>query len=746
MVDVQKNETPIKKAETGFINRNDGFETLNYGLSKYALILFGVGFLLNVIALYFSVSQAQDNGFAGKIIAFFLIVNALIIGFFVYRLFKVFKSLQFFKKNKGQGSILHLRYVRFFVMAAAIPAIIIALFSGVTYGRGVQVWLSGQVKDAITSTSNLGNEIINQISESARADIMAMASDLNQASANFSSSPEQFKEYLQTQAVRRAFVAVYIIRENGEIISKAERPQNVPAYKPPSKDNFDTARVGDVSFTFDEVTTQTLFRLDGISGAYLYAIRLQNPEQISVLSKAEKTISSYRALEARQANIQFIFGIAYLEIVLLVVLAAAWLGLYSATTISVPVAKLVNAAGQVAAGDLSVRIDTDRKVHELALLTDTFNTMTKELRVQKDELEAEREEAVKRSQFINAVIEGVSPGVLTLSKDGIILTANSSAAKFLAIPAENLIGTSLEAAFPQFIAVIEKSKTHPGEKSQIEISRENINLQFEASAAHAGDDLVITFDDVSALIQGQRQAAWRDVARRIAHEIKNPLTPIQLSAERLTRKFGKQIVEDKDTFVRLNETIIRQVSDIGRMVDEFSSFARMPAPKFIAADICEITREAVFSQKITFANIDYQLISPPEKIKVMMDERMISQALLNILKNAAESISHEQVTQNGEYKGKIDISVEIKGENVVITILDNGIGFPANNRHSLLEPYVTTREKGTGLGLPIVVRIIEEHGGKLRLIDRPDGEKGAGVQMNLPILATSEVNSEDDNG
>jgi two-component system nitrogen regulation sensor histidine kinase NtrY len=258
-------------------------------------------------------------------------------------------------------------------------------------------------------------------------------------------------------------------------------------------------------------------------------------------------------------------------------------------------------------------------------------------------------------------------------------------------------------------------------------------LLFDVRAAFAGEDLVVTFDDVSGLLAAQRQAAWKDVARRIAHEIKNPLTPIQLSAERLKRKYADVITTDRDVFIRMTDTIVRQVTDIGRMVDEFSSYARMPSPKFAVDDLSEALRQAVFAQRIASPDIEITSVLPPEPVMVSMDTRLLIQAFANILKNAAEGIAARRTRDSVDLKGMIQVSLALDAKTAWIEITDNGVGFPSQDRRRLLEPYMTTRAKGTGLGLAIVARVLEEHGGALALADRPDQELGALVRMNLPV-------------
>ncbi len=708
---------------------------------RTAIILYLIALAATFIALYVSVSGSfATNESELKIIAL-LGANFLLICYIAYLVLVRFRNLINTPSHTGIGSKIHVRYVRLFILAAAIPAIIVAIFSVLTIGRGVQSWLSGQVKEAINATANFGNEYLRRVSDSVEAEIVAMASDLEAAAPQFNKDRQNFDKYLISQAERRGFVAVRLIRANGEVVSKAERPSNSPKYKAPDNDDIATANAGVIDINIEEnLEVIALYRLNGLSGLYIHAIRLPNPEQYALIKQADTVISAYRSIEARQAQVLAVFALGYFETVLIIIIGAGWLGLETATSISRPIARLADGAQKVREGDYNTRIIPEFKVQELTALTNTFNLMIEELANQKLALENSKEEALARSAFIQAVLEGVSAGVVSLDKNFKVMAANGSAAKLLGVTPSELLSIGLLEIAREFQGVLNNLKPKTIAKAHIERKLENANNIFDVRATFAGDDIIVTFDEVSSLISAQRQAAWKDVARRIAHEIKNPLTPIQLSAERISRKFSRQIDEDKDTFDNLTKTIIRQVTDIGRMVDEFSSFARMPTPKFAMDDICEIVRQTVFSQKIAHPDIEYIIDAPPEAIEISMDSRMISQAVLNILKNAAESIHTRQSKNEIGFSAVIRTEIEVSPDTLIIKIIDNGIGFPRHGRERLLEPYITTREKGTGLGLAIVSRIFEEHGGGLLLKDREDNEQGALVELSVSLKNRGEKN------
>lgn len=709
-------------------------------LSRKQIIFFLVAIFLTFFILYFSVSGGYELGASSWWVYVLLGVNFLFIAYFAIGIWQRFSYLMRADTASKVGARLHVYYVRLFVFAAAIPAILIALFSALTIGRGVQTWLSEQVSGTIDSTQMFGKEIVRQASASVEADIIAMASDLDAAAAQYLTQREVYKIYLENQSSRRGFAASYLYDGNGKLVMSAIRPQGTPPIIAPDNDNFATASAGSIAINIDDnMTIRAFYRLSGYSDLYLQTVRLANPEQQKLVKQAYEVVTAYRGLEERLSQIQLIFILAYLETVILVGVGAAWLGLSSASRLSVPISKLASAADKVRSGDLSVRISPDTSFDELFALTTTFNHMTSDLMQQQDALKSSRIQAEQRTAFIQTVFNGVSAGIVSLNEKEEILTANGAAARILGVSDEELIEKGLFAIAPEFKEIAANAKDRQISHGQLEIIRENNQLVFDVRASYVGKDLVLTFDEISAVLAAQRQAAWKDVARRIAHEIKNPLTPIHLSAERLARKFSKQISDDKDTFIRMTDTIIRQVNDIGRMVDEFSSFARMPSSKLEPDDIVELTRQAVFAQKIASPDIEFEFYSPPEAIIVMMDNRLIAQALGNILKNATESIT-QAINDNLTLEAKINVKIEPFDKKVSIEIIDNGIGFPKQGRQRLLEPYVTTRSKGTGLGLAIVAKVLEENGGSIQLEDRQDNQSGARVQIILPIYKiTNEI-------
>jgi two-component system, NtrC family, nitrogen regulation sensor histidine kinase NtrY len=703
-------------------------------IPPYQFFAYTTGVILTFIALLFTVSGGDIVGPASVWIVMLLAISGGIIAYLFFTVWVRLAALRKAGREAQTGAKLHLRFVSLFSISSVIPAIVIALFSGLTIQRGVQAWFSSQVRDAVEATRRFGNDSIDKAGELIKVDLAAMAVDLNASAAQLRADPTAFRDYLAAQANRRGFVAVYVLDDRGNKLLMAQRPSGVPQFIPPDAGDFANAQAGDVDVNQDsQAIIRGLYRLDGFTNSYLAAVRLPEPGQLELFQKAGNAVRAYKLIEDRQDRLQVLFALAYLEIVLLVMIGSAWLGLVSAGRISGPIGLLAQAAERVRGGDMNARVEQVGGGDEIAALGTTFNKMTGELQFQRIAIEQAREQAESRSAFIRAVLEGVSAGVVSLDDSATVRAANGSAARLLQLADGDLEGLDFSQAVPEFASIVARARLGVPAQGQAERVIGTETVLFDVRAAFAGDDLVVTFDDVSGLLAAQRQAAWKDVARRIAHEIKNPLTPIQLSAERLKRKYSDSVVGDKETFVRLTDTIVRQVTDIGRMVDEFSSFARMPAPRFEVDDLCEALRQALFAQRIASPDIEVTSNLPPEAVLVSMDTRLVTQAFANILKNAAEGISSRIARDGDTLLGEIHASLRVDDKMAWIEIEDNGIGFPVQDRKRLLEPYMTTRAKGTGLGLAIVSRAFEEHGGGLNLADRIDGLTGARVRLNLPL-------------
>ena len=637
-------------------------------------------------------------------------------------------------RSEDAGARLHVRFVRLFALAAVAPALVVFVFYGVLVSRGVENWFSERVQTVVENAATVFRAYVDEQTNFIGDHVTLMASDLNREAGGLQAKPGSISSYLAALATYHAFPSAYLVTAKGEVIAKAEAHGAPPFVKPPP-DAFVAANRSEIYIMNppESEVMRGVYRLQGFRDAYLYVTRPLPRGIMAHLREAEGSLISYREVAKNRARIQTIFALSFAETALLVLVGAVWLGMAAANAISAPVARLVQAAGRVAAGDLSARVDAESDPDEIAVLSRAFNSMTHDLQAQQEALRRASEEAVERRQFIETVLTEVSAGVIGLDPQGCISVANRQAARLLALPDDHSHGRRLADAVPEFAELAAAGRSGEAEEDiDVVRGRESRRLRVRASQSEGG--LVLTFDDVTRLVMAQRNAAWRDVARRIAHEIKNPLTPIQLSAERIRRKYRKDIpVGELDTFDRCTETIVRQVGDIGRMVDEFSSFARMPAPKFAALDAAELLHEAVFAQRVASPDISIELESVSHPVALMADGRMIGQALANVLKNAAESVEARHA-QTPRTKGHMVARLVVGSEALAFEIEDNGLGLPQKDRDRLTEPYVTTREKGTGLGLAIVKRIMEDHGGELVLADARTGQ-GALAILRLPAIA-----------
>ncbi len=635
--------------------------------------------------------------------------------------------------TREPGARLHVRFVALFALAAVAPAVIVALFFGLLVTQGIDSWFSARVESVLENSATVARSYLEEQKNFVGQHVAVLAQNLNEAAPTLADSPVAFSAYLMSQANDNGFSAAFVIDREGRILARAE-PSGGPSMLIPPLSTFKAADEGDVSVgAFESADLfRALYRLSAYPDAYLYVVRPVDKGIFRHLRETEASLVAYRQAKAKRGQIQLAFAVSYIETALLVLVGAIWLGMTAASGIAGPVARLVRAAGRVAAGDLTARVDTRTDPEEIAVLSRAFNSMTHDLSEQQSALRAANVAAESRRLFMEAVLLGVSAGVVGLDREGRMLVANRQAARLLSLPTEGAIGRSLAEFAPELDPIVNGALAHGAEAERdVDIVRGDELRRLRVRASRSTEGLVLTFDDITRLVAAQRNAAWRDVARRIAHEIKNPLTPIQLSAERLKRKYRPQIAGDLETFDRCTETIVRQVGDIGRMVDEFSAFARMPAPQFSEQDAGELLRQAVFAQRVADPDTLVEIEEPPQRVRFACDGRIVVQALANVLKNAGEAVAARRVEEPGMV-GRIHARIVVDAERVEFQIEDNGVGLPAKDRDRLTEPYVTTREKGTGLGLAIVERVLEDHGGRLTLADASE-RPGAKVCLSFPL-------------
>ena len=667
----------------------------------------------------------------------------------VRRVIKIARS-----RGADAGARLHLRFVFLFSMAAVLPAIVVAL-AFMLLNRGLDTWFSDRVRGSVENGAQIAKIVLSDTRDAGGAtmDYIHLALESDRAKSLFPDRLAFAVALKNTLESRANLSAVYIIDKTGQVLVRAEEPGSPPYFAPPQSVLQDVVNKGGINAGIPSTDAMRfLQKLDGYNGengAFLYGIKPLPEGLIDRMNHADHAINEYRDSANNKAQVQGVFAMAYLEAVLLVLVGAIWGGTSAAENIAVPVARLVQAADRIASGDLDARVMTHKQSDDIAVLSRAFNRMTSDLQSQQLALKSAGEEAESRRRFIETVLSEISAGIVGIDVLEHVSAINRHAASFLGISSEDALGLKIRDLAPEISELLDMANVHRVEEQEVDLVRssETRRVRVRVSALETGG-AVLTFDDITRLIAAQRNAAWKDVARRIAHEIKNPLTPIQLSAERLRKKYRGQIETDGETFERLTDTIVRQVGDIGRMVDEFSSFARMPAPNFAEEEAAELVRASVFAQRVARSDLQIDIVEPLPDIRVVCDGRMLSQALGNVLKNGGEAISSRLLRDQGQevgtpadgIVGHLRVEMGEADGFVVITVEDDGIGLPDKDRDRLTEPYVTTREKGTGLGLAIVKRILEDHGGDFYLSDATH-LNGARATLRLPQLQTGRTAS-----
>src|SRR3984957_1444744 len=653
-------------------------------------------------------------------------------------------------RRRGRaGSRLHVQIVGLFAVIAAVPTVLVAVVASTTLDRGLHRVFSPRTHAMIEQSLIVADAYVSEHAASIRGQILAMAFDLGRAKPMFDKDREQFRQFLTAQAKGRGLNAAIIINPDGSTVESAEVSMPKPVVLPSSK------LLSQIGETEPQVAlipqgdhVAAAVKLHGYDDMYLYVAQMLNPQVVQQLGATQESMNEYTVLEEHRLGIQIAFALMFAVIALIVLLSSAWIGLDFANRLVAPIRRLIGAANLVSTGNLQIQVPVNQSEGDLAQLGETFNNMTAELRTQHEDIVRARDLIDSRRRFTEAVLSGASAGVIGVNADGRVTILNRSAERLLARSEREALGHPLTEVAPELAEIFESARGGNQRliQRQVTVSRDGQERNFSVrvtseQAAQSEHGYVITIDDVTELVVAQRTSAWADIARRIAHEIKNPLTPIQLSAERLRRKYGKVIVEDAAVFEQCTSTIVRQVDDIKRMVDEFSRFARMPKAVIAGEDVADTVRQVVFLMRVGHPDIDFEVDLAAESMPSRFDRRLISQALTNIVKNATEAIGAVPAAELG--RGRIVVSTQRDGKDVVVDVIDNGIGLPKENRSRLLEPYVTTREKGTGLGLAIVGRILEEHGGHIELRDASEkipGARGAWMQLRFaaePIEASA---------
>ncbi len=678
-----------------------------------------------------------------------LLVLALLATALVKRLAKVLGE----RRRGLAGSRLHVRLVLLLGVVAVLPTTMVGVFAAAFFHLGIQMWFNDRVRTALDEALQASTGYLQEHNNNIRVDALAMANDLSQNGAVFYLDQRDLQQLLMEQMYARDLSEAAIFNPVNNQVLASHGLLNGPALTLPPPSASILARSGDVAIQ-DSPDGRTVSAVVGLGDSpsptlMLMITRPADPVILDHMRKTQTVVADYHRLDQNRSGLQITFVMIFALVTLLVLAAAVLVGLVLANQIAHPVGLLILAAERVREGDLGVRVPEAEREDEVSGLSRAFNRMIDQLSAQRSELMAAYSQINERRRFTEAVLSGVSSGVIGLDAEQRVELPNLAAGTLLGFDLMAAAGQSLAALVPEFSGLLALARQNPERPQTAEVQSGRRTLLVRIGPEMKGavtEGYVVTFDDITELQSAQRKAAWADVARRIAHEIKNPLTPIQLSAERLKRRFLREIQSDPETFSQCADTIVRHVGDIGRMVDEFSAFARMPQPLIKQEDLSRIVREALILQKSAHPELRFQTDLPDRGPIVPCDRRLIGQALTNLLQNAADGIGMRPV-EPGEaslehpgggsglisaLRGTIWICLRSTPREISISVADDGVGLPQLDRLRLTEPYVTHKPKGTGLGLAIVKKIMEDHGGSITLDDRAEG-KGAIATLSLPV-------------
>jgi len=705
------------------------------------LVPFAVGLaLLSAFLTFVVLTGLSSIEPTREVVTSFLLINGatilLLVGITVREVWQVVQA-----RRRGRAAArLHVQIVGLFSVIAVLPAVLVAIVANVTIDRGLDRVFSGPIREVIQNSLIVANAYLHEHAQLIRGDILGMANDIAHTRPLFDQDRGTFRELLTTSAASRNLPGAMLIDKDRNVLETAQTgiQQTFTTPAPDFLSNVDETEP-QIAVFIEANYVAAVIRLRAYNDTFLYVARLLDPRVVAQLRQTQASVAEYAQIESRRLGIQVAFALMFAVIALTILMASVLIGLNFANWLVTPLRRLMSAANIVSTGDLHVQLPVHPSEGDLAQLGETFNKMTQELRTQRDELVNASDLIDSRRRFIEAVLSSASAGIIGVDASGSVGILNRSAEKLIGHAESETLGHPLSDVLPELDDMMKTAREGMQRlvQGQITISRDGRerNLSVRVSAeqtSQSRDSYIITLDDITELVSAQRTSAWADVARRIAHEIKNPLTPIQLSAERIRRKFGRVITEDRAVFEQCTDTIVRQVDDIRRMVDEFSRFARMPKPVIEGEDVADTVRQAVFLMRVGHPDIHIEAEIKDEPMRAQFDRRLISQALTNIIKNATEAIEAVPMEELG--KGRIDVIAARDNDDIVIDVIDNGIGLPKVSRARLLEPYVTTREKGTGLGLAIVGRVLEDHGGRIELNDAEDirpGARGAWVRLRF---------------
>ena len=719
-------------------------------LARKLAVLLALASVASAIATYLTFSGIEALPREPKPVVLLLTLDVVLLLLLAGLVARRLVGLWAERHRDGNGSGLHRRLALLFSFVALAPTLVVTVFAALFLHLGIQSWFDDVVRKAVNESHAVARLYLEEHQKSIRGDVLLMAQNIAREAPVVMNSPQRFNALLTAWAGSRSLSEAVVFTEAGSILARAGLTFALEL-EPLSEDLLNRASEGEVVVfsSENEDRVRAVVQLDRFIGAYLMIGRVVDATALAYAERTRRAVEAYQNIETRAAGLQFSFIVWFAAVALLLLLSAIWLGLTFANQLARPITGMARVAERVRAGDLGARVEERPAGDEIGVLAQAFNRMTEQIEAQRGDLMEANRQIDARRRFIEAVLSGVSAGVIGIDGEGRITLPNRSAASRLGVAPESLVGRPLVEAVPELAPLWDEVRRRPDKlaEDQVQIARDGrTRILLARLGVEIREDettgYVLTFDDVTELLTAQRQAAWADVARRMAHEIKNPLTPIQLSAERLKRRYLKEIQTDPETFKACTDTIVRQVGDIGRMVDEFSSFARMPRATIKPEALQPICEEAVFLQRQARGTTKVEIEAPAAPVILPCDARQLRQAITNLLKNAADAIDGRPQLPDGHLPpGLIRLTLALEKGETRIEVTDNGKGLPVDGRERLTEPYVTTRTKGTGLGLAIVKKIAEDHGGRLVLGDNDGG--GAKVALVLPGGTLGEIDKKE---
>jgi two-component system nitrogen regulation sensor histidine kinase NtrY len=718
-------------------------------LARKLTFVLTIAAMVSGLATYFAITQSDSPfGPDPEVVMGLLLVDLILLLVLGVLISRRVIGLWLAARRGGAGSRLQTRIVLLFSLVSVIPSIIIATFSALFFNYGVQSWFDERVTTALNGSVSVAEAYLLEHEKLLRADAVAMRGDLDRSSnLLFTNSPQDkklFENVVATQATIRSLAEAVVFWYNPHatnspldyrIMAQGLLSFSI-TFDLPSPDVLTRASDDDPVILTSEHNdrVRALIKLKDVPNTYLLVGRFVDEQVLDYMERTKGAASEYAELKGKISDLQIKFSVIFITVALLLLLLSVWLGMLFAGMFAGPIGKMIALTNHVKEGDFTVRVDEGPENDEIATLGRALNRMTAQLDRQRQALVDANHQIDARRRFSEAVLAGVSAGIIALDSQKKVTLYNRAAKEFLGIHNNDTLGKSVEELLPGISTLLEEANASKERFIQSEIAlqldKRALTLLVRVTAERSYDVVdgyVVTFDDISPLLSAQRSAAWAGVARRIAHEIKNPLTPIHLAAERLRKKYAAEITSDPETFSRYVETIIRHVDDIGRMVNEFASFARMPAPQCEETDIRGLVQDIIFSQRCANESVEYDVAVSESPMLCWCDPTQIRQVIINLCKNAVESL-----LQDEKEHPVIHVILTQEAKHAVITIHDNGKGFPENLLDRLTEPYVTTRAKGTGLGLAIVKKIVEDHQGELQLYNAASG--GAVARILLPLL------------